>query len=194
MRACGVALVNVSPSGLCECGCGQQTAISPHTQRARGYVKGTPRRFVHGHHGRASQTPRPVRAAAADTDHAWAAGILDGEGCIQISRSRTGHTLNLTVGQSSRDGAPGPMLLRLQSLYGGRIWEHRTRHRLGRRPHHVWGLVARQAEAVLRATLPYLVEKRGQAEIALEYRERGVGKGRFDIAAEYRARLQEAKR
>ena len=36
-------------SGICECGCGQPTKISPRNQSQRGYVRGQPRRFVHGH-------------------------------------------------------------------------------------------------------------------------------------------------
>lgn len=35
---------------LCECGCGFPAPISPYTNRSRGYVKGEPRRFIHGHH------------------------------------------------------------------------------------------------------------------------------------------------
>lgn len=40
---------------LCECGCGQPAPISPATSRARGYVRGEPRRFVAGHHRRKAQ-------------------------------------------------------------------------------------------------------------------------------------------
>lgn len=36
----------------CECGCGQPTSIAPRNDIRRGYVKGQPVRFVHGHHGR----------------------------------------------------------------------------------------------------------------------------------------------
>lgn len=40
------------PLGLCQCGCGQPTAISPQTDRKNGYLKGMPRRFIAGHqHG-----------------------------------------------------------------------------------------------------------------------------------------------
>lgn len=38
--------------GLCECGCGEKTAISPCTSNWYGYVKGEPRRFVCGHQSR----------------------------------------------------------------------------------------------------------------------------------------------
>lgn len=37
------------PYGLCHCGCGQKTRISPETSRYHGFVKGEPRRFVKGH-------------------------------------------------------------------------------------------------------------------------------------------------
>jgi hypothetical protein len=44
---------------LCECGCGQPTSIAVQTNRAKGYVKGEPHRFVTGHHCR---PPRLSRA------------------------------------------------------------------------------------------------------------------------------------
>lgn len=34
---------------LCECGCGQPAPIATQTDRARGAVKGQPRRFISGH-------------------------------------------------------------------------------------------------------------------------------------------------
>lgn len=34
---------------LCECGCGQPAPIASKTNRAKGYVKGEPMRFVNGH-------------------------------------------------------------------------------------------------------------------------------------------------
>lgn len=35
--------------GLCECGCGRPTSISKKSDRAAGYVKGNPRRYIRGH-------------------------------------------------------------------------------------------------------------------------------------------------
>lgn len=40
------------PPGLCHCGCGQRTRIARSTRRERGWIKGEPIRYVHGHHGR----------------------------------------------------------------------------------------------------------------------------------------------
>lgn len=44
--------MNPNPRGLCQCGCGGVTAISPVTDPRRGAVKGFPRRFLVGHNGR----------------------------------------------------------------------------------------------------------------------------------------------
>ena len=37
------------PYGLCHCGCGEKTTISPRSLSKYNYQKGEPRRFVHGH-------------------------------------------------------------------------------------------------------------------------------------------------
>lgn len=38
--------------GLCECGCGEKTTISPKTSKREGVVAGQPRRFCYGHQNR----------------------------------------------------------------------------------------------------------------------------------------------
>lgn len=40
------------PIGLCQCGCGQATAISQETRASIGSVKGQPNRYCRGHHRR----------------------------------------------------------------------------------------------------------------------------------------------
>lgn len=40
------------PYGYCKCGCGEKTAISKITRSARGYRKGEPIHYIHGHHRR----------------------------------------------------------------------------------------------------------------------------------------------
>jgi hypothetical protein len=35
---------------LCQCGCGEPTKLAPQTRRKKGWVKGEPQRFLHGHH------------------------------------------------------------------------------------------------------------------------------------------------
>lgn len=43
--------MSLNPSGLCQCECGEPAPLSPYTCRAKGYVKGEPRRFITGHNG-----------------------------------------------------------------------------------------------------------------------------------------------
>lgn len=38
--------------GLCCCGCGRLAPIADRTDKRRSWVKGEPKRYVHGHHGR----------------------------------------------------------------------------------------------------------------------------------------------
>ena len=38
-----------NPSGLCMCGCGGRTTLSPQSSRSTGHVKGTPVRYLPGH-------------------------------------------------------------------------------------------------------------------------------------------------
>lgn len=53
-------------SGLCECGCGQRTAIARQNRPSRGHVKGQPVRFARGHNQR--------RGPAASCDPATLVG------------------------------------------------------------------------------------------------------------------------
>lgn len=45
---------NEVPYGYCQCGCGQLTELAPFTHKARGWVKGKPLNFIHGHNRRRS--------------------------------------------------------------------------------------------------------------------------------------------
>lgn len=44
--------MNNIPKGLCQCGCGLKTTISPYNVPSRGYVKGMPRKFRSGHNSK----------------------------------------------------------------------------------------------------------------------------------------------
>lgn len=102
------------------------------------------------------------------TDHAWAAGIIDGEGCITIKKQRGKYYhFQIIVGQSG-DTLP-VMLSKLQELYGGNIGNPYTDTRI-RTPKWYWQVVCGTAEDALKKMLPYLVQKRDQALVALEYR------------------------
>lgn len=51
------ALEQDIPKGFCQCGCGQKTSLARQTFSGKGYAKGEPLRFIHGHN---SRTQNPI--------------------------------------------------------------------------------------------------------------------------------------
>ena len=105
------------------------------------------------------------------TDLAYAAGVIDGEGCIRINRSPYGShetrptNYNLVVSVLTCDRVLPAFL---HSLFGGSFRDYRFK---SKRLHVHWSVRSAHAEAVLRALLPYLKLKREQAEVGLEFRK-----------------------
>jgi hypothetical protein len=98
---------------------------------------------------------------------AWAAGIIDGEGCIDIKKTKRGYLqVGVYVGQSQPSW---PILDELHRLFGGHF-SRNAEHRANRLPIKQWGVVGKQAHAFLRSIRPHLVAKSKQAEIALAFR------------------------
>ena len=97
---------------------------------------------------------------------AWAAGIIDGEGCIslrpQYGRHRRDHQFYLCVDVTNTDLR---MLDHLKRLFGGSI--RRCKPIPNRRPIWQWSLSSAQAGEALNNLLPFLVTKHNQAELGL---------------------------
>lgn len=98
----------------------------------------------------------------------YLAGFLDGEGCIQISKTQRKnynpeYHLSLTASQIH----PEPLKM-LKYKFGGSIFVRKssTGRNLG-----VWGVSAKQAAKVLEEILPYLVVKKEQAELAILFQK-----------------------
>ena len=49
-----------NPSGLCMCGCGQSTNLSPQSNTATGDVRGQPLRYIKGHQTAGRRKPGPL--------------------------------------------------------------------------------------------------------------------------------------
>jgi hypothetical protein len=100
-----------------------------------------------------------------ETDLAWAAGFIDGEGCVSLIKRRNGSGYlyfqsNLNVPQI--DKSP---LLKLQSMFDGNI---RAIKPIGnRRPSYVWTVHASKCRNALQLMLPYLVVKKRETELLL---------------------------
>jgi hypothetical protein len=91
--------------------------------------------------------------------HAWAAGFVDGEGAIMITRSSQEQIyVNVKVSQKTR--AP---LDRLALMYGGSIREERQGAIF------VWSIYSRSALEALRKMRPYMMVKGAHADLVEEF-------------------------
>jgi hypothetical protein len=100
-----------------------------------------------------------------ETDLAWAAGFIDGEGCVSLIKRRNGdgylyYQANLNVPQI--DKAP---LDKLKEMFGGNI---RANKIIGnRRPSFTWTIHAASCRKALQEMLPYLIVKKKEALLLL---------------------------
>jgi hypothetical protein len=105
---------------------------------------------------------------------AYAAGFIDGEGCLAITSRRkpegraTYYETLMVVSQI--DPAP---LRELQAAFGGSIHILHTEYRIRKawRPAHRWHLSGTRLRACLQSLRPYLRVKAAQADLMLEFFE-----------------------
>lgn len=102
------------------------------------------------------------------TEAAWLAGFLDGEGSFMILRSRRSgfDSWEAAVAASSTTDA---LLVRCRELAGGKITRGIEPGGLARRA-GIWTLKGKAVGPTVEAVLPFLVSKREQAAIVLALR------------------------
>ncbi len=122
-----------------------------------------------------------------NTDLAYMAGILDGEGCILIQKKRpTGgkhskYTLSVTVGSTDEW-----LCWYFQMVWGGSVYQvgRTSKDSWKWQPLWQWYLGAHASVVMLDALMPYLKLKKPQAELAIQFQcrkhHRGVGVWRTD--------------
>lgn len=145
---------------LCKCGCGQPVTAylnpSGKSVRNQGW-------YAHGH-GTAS-SPGASRIPANPIDLAYAAGLVDGEGCIygicKVYRGSLRTVVRLSILMCSRS-----TMSWIHEKFGGSLYE--LPHREGRPDRFLWQVGCSHSGPVLRALIPYLIEKREQAVVALQ--------------------------
>lgn len=104
-----------------------------------------------------------------DTTKAWIGGFFDGEGCINIGRQFPGgratprFILNVRVSNTAQQSVE-----LLQNTFGGRVYALK-RGNQGWAPCFQWYIYGKKAAHFLRFICPYLVVKRDQARLALEF-------------------------
>jgi hypothetical protein len=120
--------------------------------------------------------PRLPHSALLEISHlAWAAGFLDGEGCIHIAKvtsrrgSRTTYRLRLTLVQNCFE-----TLLHFHAVLGIDGGIHRVVRR-AEQNRQCYSLVydGKQARHAIQALLPYLVRKRAEGLAALAFYDEG---------------------
>lgn len=118
-------------------------------------------------------TEKPTVPKIPMSKRAWAAGLIDGEGCITITRQAPSkrrispsHRLYLKVTMTHK-----PTVARLAAIF-----EVGSLHRQGKRSARTnagwsWWVSARQACSVLKLVRPFLVTKAVEADIAFKFME-----------------------
>ncbi len=135
-------------------------------------------------------------SGVSGTTSAYAAGLVDGEGCItiqRISRPKQGYCIyQLRVIIANTEHV---MLDWLQLHFGGSV-QQKAEKRVNRKDCWMWSIVSHQAELFLEKILPYMVTKKARAKIAIEYRNSlpegrsaTLLKEREEVALRYRKRI-----
>ena len=100
----------------------------------------------------------------------WCAGFLDGEGTITIKRARRKDTkgINYQPYVSCGQTVKGEIAMkRLQEIFGGSLYYYRQK---GQREDTVqWAVASQKAKKCVEQIIPYLILKKKQAELLLEY-------------------------
>lgn len=111
-----------------------------------------------------------------ETDLAWAAGIIDGEGAVSMSRARAGVNRRVTESFQVRVNVKmthEPTIRRLYEIFGGVFKPGgKVRNPEKHKATYEWYVGDLKAAEALRRIVPYTVTKRDQVLLVLEYRER----------------------
>lgn len=109
-----------------------------------------------------------------EQDLAYAAGIIDGEGCMSIDRHKRKHIY--TYGLSIQVSMKNPAVPKwLNSNFGGSACITRqSRGAFNQNPLHKWSIFGTEAQQLILKLFPYLIEKKLQATLMLSF---PIGKG-----------------
>ncbi len=101
---------------------------------------------------------------------AYAAGIIDGEGCVNIAKQPgetiRGYSLVMRVVVTNCSKALIDFLVR---TFGGRIYHYVSKGK--RKEYWKWYLFTSNAANFLGTIMPYLIVKRQEAQLAIEFQQ-----------------------
>lgn len=138
----------------------------------------------------------------AERNIIWAAGVIDGEGCILLKKVKGGkndlHTLDLEVSMTDYHAVK-----KLHEIFG--IGSFRPSRRKKKQANHRqawrWVCTSNDAMEVIELVLPYLIVKREQAELATKFSElkkkhpgrKGLSQEEVNIREEMFLKMKELK-
>ena len=99
-----------------------------------------------------------------ETDFAYFAGIVDGEGCIRVNNAPRLHITNTDKN----------LIDWIKVNYGGYVWSENGSYVDNAKPRYIWELSSRKLYSLLLLIHPYLKIKRRQAELVIKYYESGI--------------------
>ena len=111
------------------------------------------------------QPRRATIPSLSEVDRAYIAGVFDGEGCICITtrNQRRYHSLRITVTNTHQG-----LIRFLHERLGGCVSPHSAREKC--RPTWTWVAPDQRSENILVLLQPFLLVKKHQCELALEFR------------------------
>jgi hypothetical protein len=105
-------------------------------------------------------------------DDAYAAGIIDGEGCIRIQHNVRKNGCDVWSLRVAISNTSYRLLVAIQAEYGGRISLQRSHTNYPtRRDLYEWRLSDAKAAAFLLRVRPFLLVKAEQADMAISFRD-----------------------
>jgi intein/homing endonuclease len=123
-----------------------------------------------------------------DTELAYVAGFIDGEGCFRIN---TNGSIELTIINTSKSSLD----FVLKVLRFGRVAERKQRVNKAQYQYRVYGPKCLE---IVNRLLPYLIEKKPQAELIIEYKRnykpsRKKGEGKSELQLSFIKRISDMK-
>lgn len=111
-----------------------------------------------------------------DLELAWIAGFIDGEGCITIKKyaryknQSTRYQAYVCCSQATEDNIEALKALQiLQKHFGGSLYRQSKSKDTRARESFQWLLVSSSAMECVKQLLPYLIIKKKQAELLIQY-------------------------
>lgn len=102
-------------------------------------------------------------------ERGYAAGLIDGEGCIQIRKvMKKGHNHLSYQLQVSMNQSDGESIDFMYGAFGGKTYQMKA-YQDGRLPNYRWEIIGDKAMSFLKQILPFLRIKKAQAELGIRY-------------------------